>query len=84
MKETIKDETQITLRRVVGVVTAILLVAGNMIGTGVFKKIVPMAATGLHESSILFAWIAAGIITVLGALTFAGLAQLTTASGGAY
>lgn len=79
-----KSETQIPLSRVVGVFTAILLVAGNMIGTGVFKKIVPMAATGLHENYILFAWIAAGIVTILGALTFAGLARLTTASGGAY
>lgn len=80
----IKDETKIPLRRVLGVFTAILIVAGNMIGTGVFKKIVPMAATGLNEKYILLAWIAAGIITMLGAFTIGGLAKLTTASGGAY
>ncbi|MEO7119881.1 MAG: amino acid permease [Ginsengibacter sp.] len=80
----IKNETAIPLRRVLGVFTAILLVAGNMIGTGVFKKIVPMAATGLDEKYILLAWIVAGIITVLGAFTFAGLAKLTTGSGGIY
>ncbi|MEO8412465.1 MAG: amino acid permease [Ginsengibacter sp.] len=80
----IKDETQIPLRRVLGVFTATLLVAGNMIGTGVFKKIVPMAATGLNERYILLAWIVAGFITILGAFSVAGLAKLTTASGGGY
>lgn len=78
------DETKIPLRRILGVTTAILLVAGNMIGTGVFKKIVPMAQTGLNHNYILLAWIAAGFITLLGSFTIAGLAQLTTASGGAY
>ena len=80
----IKDETKVPLRRVLGLFTATLLVAGNMIGTGVFKKIVPMASSGLGEKNILLAWVAAGIITMLGAFTFAGLAQLTTASGGLY
>lgn len=80
----ITDETKIPLKRVLGVFTATLIVAGNMIGTGVFKKIVPMAATGLNENYILLAWIVAGGITILGALTFAGLAKLTTASGGLY
>jgi basic amino acid/polyamine antiporter, APA family len=80
----IKDETQIPLRRVLGVSTAIFLVVGNMIGTGIFKKIVPMAATGLNEKYILLAWIAAGFITILGAFSIAGLAKLTTVSGGQY
>ena len=79
-----KDENQIPLRRVLGVFTATLLVAGNMIGTGVFKKIVPMAATGLNEKDILLVWILAGCISLLGAFSFAGLAKLTTASGGLY
>ena len=80
----IKDETQIPLRRVLGVFTATLLVAGNLIGTGVFKKIVPMAATGLSGKYILLAWIVAGSITIFGAFSIAGLAKLTTVSGGGY
>ncbi len=79
-----KDETQIPLRRVLGVFTATLLVAGNLIGTGVFKKIVPMAATGLSENYILLAWIVAGSVTIFGAFSIAGLAKLTTVSGGGY
>lgn len=86
MKETIPiiDKTKIPLKRVIGLTTAILLVAGNLIGTGVFKKIVPMSQTGLNEKYILAAWIVAGIITLFGAFTIAGLSKLTTTSGGSY
>ena len=78
------DQTKIPLKRVIGLTTAILLVAGNLIGTGVFKKIVPMAQTGLSEKYILGAWVVAGIITLFGAFTIAGLSKMTTASGGNY
>lgn len=82
--EPITDQTKIPLKRVIGLTTAILLVAGNLIGTGVFKKIVPMAQTGLDAKYILGAWIVAGIITLFGAFTIAGLSKLTTVSGGSY
>ncbi|QNA44550.1 APC family permease [Lacibacter sediminis] len=75
---------QPTLNRVLGLTTGILLVAGMMIGSGVFKKIVPMAQTGLSETWILLAWAGAGIITMFGAFTLAGLASLTEESGGVY
>lgn len=76
--------SSITLRRVLGVSTAILMVSGNMIGTGIFKKVVPMAQTGMSQNFILLAWVVAGIIVLIGAFTFAGLAKLTTESGGNY
>ncbi len=75
---------QPTLKRVLGLTTSILLVAGLMIGSGVFKKIVPMAQTGLSETWILLAWAGAGIITMFGAFTIAGLSSLTEESGGVY
>jgi len=71
-------------KRVLGLPTAILLVAGIMIGSGAFKKIVPMSASLHSETYILLAWIIAGIITMLGAFTYAGLATLTTQTGGVY
>ena len=79
-----QPEKDIPLLRVLGVPTAILLVAGMMIGSGVFKKIIPMAQSGLSETWILGAWIIAGIITMLGAFTISGLATLTEESGGVY
>ncbi|MFY7838754.1 MAG: APC family permease [Lacibacter sp.] len=75
---------QPTLKRALGVGTGILLVAGMMIGSGVFKKIVPMAQTGLSETWIILAWIGAGLITMFGAFTLAGLSDLTEESGGVY
>ena len=49
------DEFNIPLKRVVGWAAAVLMVVGNIIGTGVFKKVVPMAQTGLDENFILLA-----------------------------
>ena len=78
------DKTKIPLKRVLGLPTGILLVAGIMIGSGVFKKIAPMSAALMSEPYILAAWIIAGIITMFGAFTLAGLATTTTESGGIY
>ena len=75
---------QPSLKRVLGLTTGILLVAGMMIGSGVFKKIIPMAQTGLSETWILLAWVGAGIITLFGAFTLSGLSSLTEESGGVY
>src|SRR6266536_1121095 len=68
----IADKTKIPLKRVLGLPTGILLVAGIMIGSGVFKKIAPMSAALMSEPYILAAWIIAGIITMFGAFTLAG------------
>jgi len=77
-----KDKT--TLTRALGLFTATLLVAGIMIGSGVFKKIIPIAHTGMPEGWILVAWVLAGIITMFGAFNMAGLSSLTEESGGIY
>src|SRR6185312_6961890 len=81
-KEDTTDQSNLSLKRVVGLGSAIFLVAGNIIGTGVFKKIVPMAASGLSEKYILVAWLFAGIVTMFGAFSISGLAKLTTEAGG--
>src|ERR1700733_11364716 len=70
--------------RALNLPTAILLVAGIMIGSGVFKKIVPMAQTLHNGDYILLAWLIAGIITMFGAFTYAGLATMTSETGGIY
>jgi APA family basic amino acid/polyamine antiporter len=70
----------IPLNRALGLTTGILLVAGIMIGSGVLKKIVPMSQAFMSEPGIIMAWVVAGIITMLGAFTYAGLAGLTDES----
>ena len=76
--------SQPSLHRTLGLFTSTLLVTSLMIGSGVFKKIVPMAQTGLSEGWILMAWTVAGVATLLSAFNLAALACLTEESGGIY
>jgi len=74
----------VTLIRAFGATSGALLVAGIVIGSGVFKKIVPLAQSGLSEGWILAAWVVAGLVTLCGALNLSGMASLTEESGGVY
>jgi len=78
------DESKIPLKRSLGLTTGILLVAGILIGSGVFKKIAPMSAALMNKNYILLAWLLAGIISIFSAFSICGLASLTTESGGIY
>jgi len=79
-----EDRTKIPLKRVIGLPTSILLVAGIMIGSGVFKKIAPMSRSLMSEHYILWVWVAAGVITMFSAFTYSGFAGLTDKTGGFY
>ena len=69
------------LIRTLGLSYVIIFVVANIIGSGVYKKIAPMAAE-LHSSVwILMAWIVAGIITIFGALSNAEVAGLLADTG---
>ncbi|MFT3739380.1 MAG: APC family permease [Breznakibacter sp.] len=62
----------------------VIFVVANIIGSGVYKKIAPMAFE-LHSATwILLAWIAAGIITVFGALGNAEVAGILADTGGEF
>lgn len=79
-----QDLTRIPLKRVIGLPTSILLVAGMMIGSGAFKKIAPMSQSLMSEPYILLAWIVAGMMTIFGAFTYSGLSGMTSETGGIY
>ena len=75
---------QRNLVRTLGLSYVIIFVIANIIGSGVYKKIAPMAAE-LHSSVwIIMAWIAAGIITIFGALSNAEIAGILADTGGDY
>jgi basic amino acid/polyamine antiporter, APA family len=75
---------QRNLVRTLGLGYVIIFVIANIIGSGVYKKIAPMAAE-LHSTAwILAAWITAGIITIFGALGNAEVAGLLADTGGEY
>ena len=73
---------QRSLVRSLGLGYVIIFVVANIIGSGVYKKIAPMAAE-LHSSAwILMAWVVGGIITLFGALGNAEVAGLLADTGG--
>ncbi len=75
---------QRSLSRSLGLGYAIIFVVANVVGSGVYKKIAPMA-DGLHSSAwILLVWIAAGLITLFGAVSDAELAGMMADTGGEY
>ena len=75
-------ETNRKLLRSLGLGYVIVVVVGNIIGSGVYKKIAPMAAE-LHSSGwVLIAWIVGGLITLFGALSNAEVAGLLADTGG--
>ena len=75
---------QRNLVRVLGLGYVVIFVVANIIGSGVYKKIAPMAAE-LHSTNwILLAWIAGGIITLFGALSNAEVAGLLADTGGEF
>jgi APA family basic amino acid/polyamine antiporter len=62
----------------------VIFVVANIIGSGVYKKIAPMASE-LHSSVwILLAWLVGGIITLFGALSNAEVAGLLADTGGEF
>ncbi len=70
------------LVRTLGMGYVVIFVVANIIGSGVYKKIAPMASE-LHSSVwILAAWIVGGIITLFGALSNAEVAGLLADTGG--
>jgi len=72
------------LVRTLGMGYVIIFVIANIIGSGVYKKIAPMAME-LHSSIwIIIAWIVGGIITLFGALSNAEVAGLLADTGGEF
>jgi APA family basic amino acid/polyamine antiporter len=68
----------------IGLITAICLIAANMIGTGVFTSL-GFQVLGIQSvSALLMLWVAGGIVALCGALTYAELAVSMPKSGGEY
>jgi APA family basic amino acid/polyamine antiporter len=72
------------LNRSLGLPLVIVVVIGNIIGSGVYKKVAPMAAE-LHSSGwVLICWVLGGIISLFGALSNAEIAGMLADTGGEY
>ncbi len=65
-------------------IDGIYLVAGSMIGSGIFIVSADIARTTAGGGWLLLSWVIAGLMTLLGALAFAELSGMFPKSGGQY
>ncbi len=72
------------LIRAIGLPSAVLLVVGNVIGSAIFLTTGIMADRLPSEALLITAWIAGGIITMAGGLTYAEMGAMYPRSGGLY
>src|SRR5213592_5154233 len=67
-----------------GIFSATMLVAGGVIGSGIFRKPGVMAAQVGSPELLLGVWLLAGIVSLLGTLSNAELASMMPSTGGQY
>jgi len=68
----------------IGFSSAILLVIGNVIGSGIFLTSGIMLQRMPSASLLILAWIAGGVMALAGALTYAEMGAMFPRSGGLY
>jgi len=73
-----------TLLRGLGLIAAISVIIGNVIGTGVFLKARVMTCNVGSPTWVIIAWIAAGLLSLAGALTYAELTAMKPQAAGPY
>jgi APA family basic amino acid/polyamine antiporter len=73
-----------SLVRRLGVRDGVLVTIGSVIGTGIFLTTADVARALPHPALILLAWVAGGVLTLAGALTYAELGVLFPRAGGQY
>src|SRR5436190_24385533 len=74
----------ITLIRGLGLIAAISIVIGNIIGTGVFLKTRVMICNVGTPGMVIVVWVVAGVLSLAGALTYAELSAMMPRAGGEY
>ena len=73
-----------TFRRELGLIDAGAIVAGSMIGSGIFIVSADVARTVDSAGWLLLVWILNALMTVLGALAYGELAAMMPRAGGQY
>jgi APA family basic amino acid/polyamine antiporter len=76
--------SQATFQQRLGLFDATMLVAGSMIGSGIFIVSAEIARDVGSAGWLMVVWLIAGVMTVLGALAYAELAAMMPQAGGQY
>jgi basic amino acid/polyamine antiporter, APA family len=72
------------LNRLIGLKSAIALVIGGVIGSGIFMKPAFIAYSMPHPSLVISVWIVAGVVTLFGSMSNAEVATMYPETGGQY
>lgn len=75
---------QTELKRQIGLFSAVMLIAGDMIGTGIFISTGAIAETLPTPGGVLLVWLFGGLLALGGALTCAELSASLPYAGGDY
>jgi APA family basic amino acid/polyamine antiporter len=81
MNDTDRDAA---LVKAIGLGSAVLLVIGNVIGSGIFLTTGVMAESVPSVALLLMAWAAGGLLAMAGGLTYAEMGSMYPKSGGLY
>ncbi len=73
-----------SLKRALGPFDATMVVVGGIIGTGIFVNPYIVARALDSTSLVLAAWVAGGVVAIVGALAYAELGQQQPQAGGPY
>ncbi len=77
-------ENTTELKRSLGLVDATMIVAGSMIGSGIFIVSASMSRAVGSAGYLLLLWIITGVITVMAALSYGELAGMMPKAGGQF
>ena len=80
----IEEEKSGELKRSLGLLDGTLIVAGSMIGSGIFLVSSDMARTVGSAGYLLLLWVITGVITVMVALSYGELAGMMPKAGGQF
>jgi len=72
------------MRREVGLLDATMLVAGSMIGSGIFIVSSDIVRNVGSAGWLIFIWVITGVITIIAALSFGELSSMFPKAGGQY
>lgn len=78
------SENTTELKRSLGLIDATMIVAGSMIGSGIFIVSAAMSRAVGSAAYLLMLWIITGIITVMAALSYGELAGMMPKAGGQF
>jgi APA family basic amino acid/polyamine antiporter len=84
MQQTAERVSDEGLVRAIGLRSAVLLVVGSVIGSGIFLTTGDMAALIPSASLLLLAWVLGGVLVIAGGLTYAEMGAMFPRSGGVY